>query len=50
LNLQTWINPLTWKTLLFKTDLMHDTVMGLFVDKVELGVDIHAKLQVKPAT
>jgi insertion element IS1 protein InsB len=47
LNLRTWIKRLTRKTICFsKSALMHDTVIGLLINKVEFGVDIHAKLQV----
>ena len=47
LNLRTWIKRLTRKTICFsKPVLMHDIVIGLLINKVEFGVDIHAKLQV----
>jgi insertion element IS1 protein InsB len=47
LNLRTWIKRLTRKTICFsKSVLMHDTVIGLLINKVEFGVDIHRKLQV----
>ncbi|MDI1232534.1 MAG: IS1 family transposase [Methylobacter sp.] len=47
LNLRTWIKRLTRKTICFsKSALMHDTVIGLLINKIEFGVDIHAKLQV----
>jgi len=47
LNLRTWIKRLTGKTICFsKSVLMRDTVIGLLINKVEFGVDIHAKLQV----
>jgi insertion element IS1 protein InsB len=47
LNLRTWIKRLTRKTICFsKSALMHDTVIGLLINKVEFGVDIHVKLQV----
>ncbi len=43
LNLRTWVKRLTRKTLCFsKSDLMHDTVIGLLINKVEFGVDIYA--------
>ncbi|MGZ4956597.1 MAG: IS1 family transposase, partial [Methylobacter sp.] len=43
----TWIKRLTRKTICFsKSILMHDTVIGLLINKVEFGVDIHSKLQV----
>jgi len=47
LNLRTWIKRLTRKTLCFsKSESMHDTVIGLLINKVELGVDIYSKPQV----
>jgi insertion element IS1 protein InsB len=47
LNLRTWIKRLTRKTICFsKSEIMHDTVIGLLINKVEFGVDIHAKSQV----
>ncbi|MDD5112500.1 MAG: IS1 family transposase [Methylobacter sp.] len=47
LNLRTWIKRLTRKTICFsKSVLMHDTVIGLLINKVEFGVDIHAKLHI----
>ena len=47
LNLRTWIKRLTRKTICFsKSVLMHNIVIGLLINKVEFGVDIHAKLQV----
>jgi len=47
LNLRTWIKRLTGKTICFsKSTLMHDTIIGLLINKVGFGVDIHAKLQV----
>jgi hypothetical protein len=47
LNLRTWIKRLTRKTICFSMSvLMHDTVIGLLINKIEFGVDIHAKLQV----
>jgi insertion element IS1 protein InsB len=43
LNLRTWVKRLTRKTICFsKSDLMHDTVIGLLINKVEFGVDIYA--------
>lgn len=42
LNLRTWIKRLARKTICFsKSDLMHDTVIGLLINKSEFGVDIH---------
>jgi insertion element IS1 protein InsB len=47
LNFRTWIKRLTRKTLCFsKLDILHDTVIGLLINKVEFGLDIHAKLQI----
>ena len=47
LNLRTWIKRLTRRTLCFsKKDNMHDTVIGLMINKVEFGLDIHAEQQV----
>ena len=44
LNLRTWIKRLNRKTICFsKLEIMHDTVIGLLINKVEFGVDIHAK-------
>jgi len=43
LNFRTWIKRLTRKTICFsKLEEMHDTVIGLMINKVEFGVDIHA--------
>ena len=47
LNLRTWIKRLTRRTICFsKCEIMHDTVIGLLINKVEFGMDIHAKQQV----
>ena len=47
LNFRTWIKRLARKTLCFsKDEKMHDTVIGLFINKVEFGIDIHTKIQV----
>ena len=47
LNLRTWIKRLTRKTICFsKSKLMHDSVIGLLINKVEFGLDIHSKIQV----
>jgi insertion element IS1 protein InsB len=44
LNLRTWIKRLTRKTICFsKSEIMHDTVIGLLINKVEFGVDIYDK-------
>ena len=41
LNLRTWIKRLTRKTICFsKSELMHDTVIGLLINKVEFGINI----------
>ncbi len=43
LNLRTWIKRLTRKTICFsKSEKIHDIVIGLLINKVEFGVDIHA--------
>jgi len=43
LNLRTWIKRLTRKTICFsKSEKMHDIVIGLLINKVEFGMDIHA--------
>jgi insertion element IS1 protein InsB len=47
LNFRTWIKRLTRKTICFsKLETMHDTVIGLLINKVEFGLDSHAKLQI----
>lgn len=47
LNLRTRIKRLTRKTICFsKSPLMHDTVIGLFINKVEFGRDIYTKTYV----
>ena len=47
LNWRTWIKRLARKTICFsKLEIVHDTVIGLLINKVEFGVDIHAKIQV----
>lgn len=49
LNFRTWIKRLTRKTICFsKSETLHDTVIGLLINKVEFGLDIHAKLQIYP--
>ena len=46
LNFRTWIKRLARRTLCFsKSELMHDTVIGLLINQVEFKQDIHAKLQ-----
>ena len=43
LNWRTWIKRLARKTLCFsKLETLHDTVIGLIINRVEFGVDIHA--------
>jgi insertion element IS1 protein InsB len=43
LNFRTWIKRLNRKTICFsKLALLHDTVIGLLINKVEFGLDIHA--------
>ena len=47
LNLRTWVKRLTRKTICFsKLETLHDTVIGLLINKLEFGIDIHAKQQV----
>ena len=42
LNFRTWIKRLTRKTICFsKLEEMHDTVIGLLINKVEFGMDIY---------
>ncbi len=42
LNWRTWIKRLARKTICFsKTETMHDTVIGLLINRVEFGLDIH---------
>ena len=42
LNFRTWIKRLTRKTICFsKLELMHDTVIGLLINKVEFGRAIY---------
>jgi IS1 family transposase/transposase-like protein len=43
LNFRTWIKRLTRRTICFsKSEKMHDIVIGLLINKVEFGRDIHA--------
>ena len=43
LNWRTWIKRLARKSICFsKLECMHDTVIGLLINKVEFGLDIHA--------
>ncbi len=47
LNFRTWIKRLARKTIRFsKREMMHDTVIGLLINKVEFKRDMHTKLQV----
>jgi insertion element IS1 protein InsB len=47
LNPGTWCKRLARKTICFsKLEKMHDTVIGLLINKVEFGLDIHAIPQV----
>ncbi len=47
LNWRIWIKRLARKTICFsKLEMMHDTVIGLLINKVEFGIDINAKIQV----
>ena len=47
LNFRTWIKRLARKTIcFFKLEKMHDIVIGLLINKLEFGVDIHVKSQV----
>jgi insertion element IS1 protein InsB len=42
LNLRTWIKRLDRRTICFsKSEIMHDTVIGLLINKVEFGINIH---------
>jgi insertion element IS1 protein InsB len=42
LNFRTWIKRLTRKTICFsKCEVMHDTVIGLLINKVEFGRNIY---------
>lgn len=41
LNLRTWIKRLVRKTICFsKSEVMHDTVIGLLINKVEFGLNV----------
>ena len=43
LNFRTWVKRLTRRTICFsKSEKMHDVVIGLLINKVEFGRDIHA--------
>jgi len=42
-----WIKRPTRRTICFsKKDNIHDTVIGLMINKVEFGLDIHAEQNV----
>ena len=44
---KTWIIRLARRTICFsKLEIMHDIVIGLLINKVEFGRDIHAQKQV----
>jgi len=50
LNFRTRIKWLARKKICFsKLEKMHDIVIGLLINKVEFGLDIHAKLQLDPS-
>ena len=47
LNLRTWVKRLTRKTICFsKLERMHDIVIGLLINKLEFGVDVHAQTHI----
>ena len=47
LNLRTWVKRLARKTICFsKLEMMHDTVIGLLINKIEFGRNIHGEIQV----
>ena len=47
LNLRTWIKRLARKTICFsKLEKMHDIVIGLLINKIEFGIDIHAQTHI----
>lgn len=47
LNFRTWIKRLTRRTICFsKLEKMHDIVIGLLINKVEFGRNIHAQTQI----
>jgi insertion element IS1 protein InsB len=51
LNFRTWIKRLARRTICFsKLETMHDIVIGLLINKVEFGRDIHAWSQIRPTT
>ena len=42
LNWRTWVKRLARKTICFsKQEILHDTVIGLLIDKVEFGLEIY---------
>ena len=45
--LRTWVKRLVRKTACFsKFEKMHDIVIGLLINKVEFGVDIHTQTHI----
>ena len=49
LNLRTWIKRLARKTICFsKNEAMHDTVIGLLINKVEFGMTFMPKFRFDP--
>jgi IS1 family transposase len=47
LNFRTRIKRLTRRTICFsKNEVMHDTVIGLFINQEEFGLDIHRQQQI----
>jgi IS1 family transposase len=47
LNFRTRIKRLTRRTICFsKIEIMHDTVIGLFINQDEFGLDIHRQQQI----
>jgi IS1 family transposase len=47
LNFRTRIKRLTRRTICFsKSEVMHDTVIGLFINQEEFGIDIHRQQQI----
>ncbi len=47
LNFRTWIKRLARKTICFsKIEKMRDIVIGLLINKIKCGVDIHAQTHI----
>jgi IS1 family transposase len=47
LNFRTRIKRLTRRTICFsKLEIMHDTIIGLFINQEEFGLDIHRQQQI----